>query len=209
MTVSSYIDSVNKMSRPKDSYHHGDLRQSLVKAAIKGLNEYGIDGLSMRKLADAVGVSRSAAYHHFRDKRELLCAIAEDGFHLQDSMLETLPEGDTRKRFSQLVKLYLHFATTHPEQYDLMYGREIWKSGSATSALDQAAKQSFKLWLTEVAHLQSEDALSRDLPTLRLAQVTWGTLHGLCRLINDGIYADTGNLEEMGETAVEVLLRST
>jgi AcrR family transcriptional regulator len=64
----------------KTKYHHGDLRKSLVSTATKMVTEDGIEGLSLRKLAEKIGVSRTAAYHHFTDKNDLLCAIAEQGF---------------------------------------------------------------------------------------------------------------------------------
>lgn len=195
------------MSKTKPSYHHGDLRLSLIATATQMIHEQGIDTLSMRKLADAVGVSRSAPYHHFRDKRELLCAIAEDGFHAQDHMLALLPDTDGRLRFEHLVQQYIRFATEHPQQYDLMYGREIWKKGAASPSLEASAKRSFKLWLDEIGKLQSDGEMPDNIPTLRLAQVSWATLHGLCRLLNDGIYVDTDNIEEMGRTAVNLLLQ--
>ena len=70
----------SKKATTKGSYHHGDLRSSLLEAAKAMLSESGIEGLSLRKLADRVGVSRTAPYHHFKDKNELLCAIAQEGF---------------------------------------------------------------------------------------------------------------------------------
>ena len=64
----------------KKAYHHGDLRQVLLDQAAALLRDEGETGLSMRALAGRAGVSRTAPYHHFRDKRELLCAIAEEEY---------------------------------------------------------------------------------------------------------------------------------
>lgn len=195
------------MNKPKNTYHHGDLRQGLLDAGTQLIRKEGIDNLSMRKLADALGVSRSAAYHHFRDKTALLSAVAEEGFKAQDQILGKLPMSDNRKRFEQFVRSYIHFATDNPEQYDLMYGREIWKSGGASETLEQAAKRSFKNWLDEVEKLQNDGFMPNKIPTLRVAQATWATLHGLCRLLNDGVYMNRDDIEDMGQTAVELLLR--
>lgn len=195
------------MSTQNSSYHHGDLRRGLMEAAARLLREQGVAGLSMRRLADEVGVSRSAPYHHFKDKHELLCAIAQSGFADQDEMLTSLPEASLPERFSELVRRYIRFAYEHPEQYDLMYGREIWKTAEATPDLQQAARGSFKRWLDEIESLQAGHVLPPDIPTLRLAQVSWATLHGLCRLLIDGVYVNSDDIEAMGQTAVELLLR--
>ncbi len=198
------------MKSGKKQYHHGDLYRSLINASKKILQTTGLETLSMRRLAEVSGVSRTAPYHHFRDKKALLCAIAEDGFRQQDTLLEELTgnEGteNSAERFQSFVIAYIHFAVQNPEQYDLMYGGEIWKSGSATISLNDAAKQSFKRWLSEINKLQTEGLLKQEIVTLRLAQVTWATLHGLCRLFNDGIYVNSDDIDEMGRTAVSLLL---
>jgi AcrR family transcriptional regulator len=201
------------MKLSKQSYHHGDLQKTLISAARKIIQEAGPGALSMRKLAEVTGVSRSAPYHHFSDKTALLCAIAEDGFHQQDKILEGLVNhsGKTKphKNFEQFVLAYVHFAAENPQQYDLMYGGEIWKSGKPTAALEQAAKSSFKRWVTEISKLQQQGILQQGVVALRLAQVTWATLHGLCRLLNDGIYVNADDIDQMGRTAVKLLLNKT
>ena len=73
----SHKKSTNKH---KESYHHGDLRTTLLATAASMISEAGIEGLSLRKLAERIGVSRTAAYHHFKDKNDLLSAIARQGF---------------------------------------------------------------------------------------------------------------------------------
>lgn len=193
----------------ENKYHHGDLNQTLIAAAKGILQRTGLASLSMRKLAEDTGVSRSAPYHHFKDKKALLCAIAEDGFKQQDKLLEGMIDSDDAiLRFESFVVAYVHFAAKHPEQYDLMYGGEIWKSNNATASLDDAAKKSFKCWVSEVSKLQEQGVLTEDVTSLRLAQVMWATLHGLCRLLNDGIYIDPNDIDEMGRTAVKLLLKS-
>ena len=63
----------------KANYHHGNLRETLIEASAHIIKLQGIEGLSLRKLADQVGVSRAAPYHHFKDKNALLAAVAEQG----------------------------------------------------------------------------------------------------------------------------------
>jgi AcrR family transcriptional regulator len=199
------------MKASKQSYHHGDLQQTLISAAKQILQTSGLGGLSMRKLAEVTGVSRSAPYHHFSDKKTLLCAIAEDGFQQQDALLMDMINSSQslqpQQVFESFVIAYVHFAAQNPQQYELMYGSEIWRSGSSTPTLEQAAKTSFKRWVSEISKLQSAGVLQQNVTALRLSQVTWATLHGLCRLLNDGIYVDPDDIDEMGRTAVKLLLR--
>lgn len=197
---------------PKSRYHHGDLRQSLLDAATTIIREGGVDALSIRKLADKVGVSRTAPYHHFKDKSALLCAIAEQGFEQQAAAVNSLTRStgaDGRALFEAYVVAYIRFADENPETYELMFGKEIWKQGTPTESLQAVSKASFQHWLEWVGRLQQQGLLPADHATLRVAQASWATLHGLCRLFNDGVYVDRDNLEEMGKTAAAMLLSSS
>jgi AcrR family transcriptional regulator len=198
------------MKKEKQPYHHGDLRLSLIRAAKEILYTSGLNALSIRKLAEKTSVSRAAPYHHFKNKNELLCAIAEDGFHQQDALIErelvSSEETDPTLRFEKFILAFLRFASENKEQYDLMYGGTIWKNATPTKSLSDISKNSFKLWLREIEKLQQAGALKKTAPALRLAQVTWATLHGLCHLSNDRIYIDPKDVEDMGLTTVKLLL---
>jgi len=201
------------MSNRKTSYHHGDLGESLLANATEIIREGGVEALSMRKLADRTGVSRTAPYHHFKDKNQLLCAIAEVGFQYQEKSVNQIaddfPELDPLARFEQFVLAYIRFAAQQPETYDLMFGKEIWKVGSPTEKLKAASKASFRQWTQWIEELQQQGVFTNAEPSLRVAQTCWATLHGLCRLINDGIYLDRGDFEEMGRAAVSVLVKQS
>ncbi|MDR9405172.1 MAG: TetR/AcrR family transcriptional regulator, partial [Halothece sp. Uz-M2-17] len=67
-------------SKTSKTYHHGELRENLIEAAITLINEKGISDLSLRQLARYVGVSHNAPYRHFETKQALLMAVAEEGF---------------------------------------------------------------------------------------------------------------------------------
>ncbi|MCZ2723112.1 TetR/AcrR family transcriptional regulator [Marinomonas sp. 15G1-11] len=197
------------MKNTKSTYHHGDLKQSLVLTATKILKEDGVDGLSMRKLADQVGVSRTAPYHHFKDKTALLCNIAEQGFLLQSKNLSTYiinpKKSNCLTLFKEYVYSYIQFAEEHRETYDLMFGRDIWKAENITDSLKSESKNSFKLWVQWVEILQKEEVLPKTDPPLRVAQTTWATLHGMCRLLIDGIYLDNQDLAIMTQSAINLL----
>jgi AcrR family transcriptional regulator len=193
-------------------YHHGELRPALLDAANAIIRDSGIEGLSMRRLADQVGVSRTAPYHHFKDKNDLLCAIAEIGFEAQDRMISEILEGteseESEALFTRWVRAYIRFAHDNPETYDLMYGKEIWKRGTPTPSLQQISKGSFRLWVDLVARMQQQRILPASHSALRTAQASWAALHGLARLLIDGIYVERDDLEEIAETVVALITRS-
>ncbi|GAA5316681.1 MAG: TetR/AcrR family transcriptional regulator [Candidatus Pelagadaptatus aseana] len=194
----------------KSSYHHGDLRQQLLNEAVLLIREEGLAGLSMRKLAINAGVSRTAAYHHFKDKDDLLSAIAAEGFErFQKLHRDAVDRGldlASREGAMEFNRAYVKFATENPEYYDLMFGGQIWKSASLTESLKKVSFATFRDSVVMVKELQDRGAIRSDLDPLRFAQVRWSTMHGMSRLMIDGIYIDSSAVDAMCETAVDMML---
>lgn len=193
----------------KSKYHHGNLRTTLILAATKMLENDGIENLSLRKLALTVGVSRTAAYHHFTDKNDLLCAVAARGFRAWKVAEEAVFEDQSlsmEERYKQFFYNYIKFAADNPSLYDLMFGRTIWKEQKGTQSLKDVAYPSFQYQVEMTKTWQIKGLLPNNENTLRLAQVTWGTMHGIARLLIDGIYADMSHIEEMCDCAVRLFL---
>jgi len=198
-------------SPSKANYHHGDLRNDLLNAATSMIKEFGIDALSLRKLASKVGVSRTAPYHHFKDKNDLLCAIAEQGFKERiiaiDSynLPKTSPNGNhsSENPLKEYIIEYVKFAQSNPEIYELMFGRTIWKTQIDNQSLKNAAYPSFQHQLEVTKKWQSIGLLNPKSNTLRLSQVIWGTMHGIAKLLIDGIYTDSSQIEEICDCAAD------
>jgi AcrR family transcriptional regulator len=112
----------------RPTYHHGDLRNSLIRAALALVAERGVEGFSLREAARTVGVSASACYRHFSDREELLAAVAHEGL---DTLAEEMRaaaakhEGpgpfDAVQRFWDYATAYLHFALAHPAHFRVMH----------------------------------------------------------------------------------------
>lgn len=196
---------------PKAPYHHGDLRREMILVATALVEQDGIEALSLRKLAERVGVSPTALYHHFRDKQALLCAIGEAAIEQFSGLLQqgmATEKGGLEARFERFVTLYVRFALEHPELYELLFGRVTWKGeGPESEAFRRHARASFRSYAEMVVSLQAQGWLSPDLNPLRLAQVFWGTLHGVCRMYNDGLAFSTGDVEEISQYARGLLQR--
>lgn len=130
------------MRSGKDGYHHGSLHDVLLAQALEALEKNGVGGLSLRALAEAAGVSKTAPHRHFADKRELLVALAAKGFGLLAARLEavvgdpagtasgTAVVGDAAgagaSQASAILALrsaYLAFAQERPALYSLMFSR--------------------------------------------------------------------------------------
>jgi AcrR family transcriptional regulator len=104
-------------------YHHGDLRRALIDAARRLLEKEGPSALSLRAVAREAGVSPAAPYHHFKDKVELLEAVAGEGW---DMLNQALAEAKARtasitETMSELGVAYVCFARDHPALYRVMY----------------------------------------------------------------------------------------
>src|SRR5665213_3923660 len=98
-------ESQTAESRP---YHHGDLRRALVDAARRILEAEGPTALSLRAVAREAGVSPAAPYHHFKDKAELLDAVADEGWQMLDAgMAKAKAAADPRDKLTALGIAYV------------------------------------------------------------------------------------------------------
>ena len=194
-------------STSKSSYHHGDLSTTLLQAAMALIVEAGVDGLSMRKLADRVGVSRTAPYHHFKDKKALLSALALQGFRDYSQQIDAVrndPKLTPEQQIQQFVRVYLRFALNNPQSYDLMFGQPVWKSGQPSEALHIEAYRCFRNFVDQVETWQKQGVLPASCESLRFTQVIWSTLHGLCRLVIDGVYVESDSIDAIGDTVLKL-----
>ena len=200
------IFTMTQNQTARTSYHHGDLRETLLIAAKALIAEFGIEGLSLRKLAERVGVSRTAPYHHFADKHGLLCAIAAQGFRQRYDFMQTSynnPQLSDQEKLQQFICEYIRYAAQNPEVYDLMFGRSIWKQAKSTQELQDIAYATFQYQLKMIKHWQTL-GLILDADSLRVSQVLWGSMHGIAKLYIDGIYTDAARVEEISMMAVRL-----
>lgn len=186
-------------------YHHGNLRDVLLVEARRLLMEQGIEGLSLRRLAERADVSRSAPYHHFPDKHALLCSLALEGFEDLQQMLDGIDfdSQDLRTAMKQFVQCYLRFATEQSDIYDLMFGRLLWKHGEPTPELKEVAYSTFRRYAKRVDAVFTAQGGDGSTDTLRLAQANWAMLHGISRLLIDGIYIDLDDMDAVSQQAVD------
>src|SRR5512134_4066459 len=108
---------------PSKSYHHGDLKNALIKAGVEILSKDGIEGLSLRKVAQRAGVSHNAPYSHFPDKQSLIAAISTEGFkQLYDELSAAiaLHKDNPRQLLLEGAWVYVQFAMSNTDTFNIM-----------------------------------------------------------------------------------------
>lgn len=168
--------------RPK-TYHHGDLREALVAAAIALLEEKGLPGFTLRQCARRAGVSHAAPAHHFETADDLLAEIAARGF---ERFVATLANAADQVDGSPLAKLeamgraYVAFALANPAVYGLMFRLGV---GSLKSPhLKTAATAAWQQLCDGVAAVLGQ---KRQDEVIAKASAVWALVHGTATLLLD------------------------
>jgi AcrR family transcriptional regulator len=161
-------------------YHHGDLSRALVDAARRILETDGPAALSLRAVAREAGVSPAAPYHHFKDKNELLEAVAHVGWNALDAALTAAREkaADSNERMTGLGVAYVWFARDNPALYRVMYDRSRDKDSLPDQLKDDGAYCKVRNTIDE----RSGGTVSPiDLELATIA--AWCAGHGLAEMI--------------------------
>ncbi len=159
------------------TYHHGDLRAALVSAGLQALESTDISEISLRGLAREVGVSATAVYRHFPDKRALLTAMAMEGLARLGQLQQRAAEDAGDQAFSATGRAYVRFALANPGLFRLVFTHCDMRSDglpegnlAADMLLGRAAKVT-----------GGDKAAAR-----RFALQAWALVHGLAMLMLDG-----------------------
>jgi AcrR family transcriptional regulator len=191
-----------KRNRP---YHHGNLRRALLDQALITIRAEGVEGLTLREIGARVGVSRTALYRHFADKRALLAAVATEGFTtLRQQLVAAWEEGGRgRGAFDSMGVVYIRFAVANPAHYRVMFGGFV-DQHAAEPELGAEAAGAFQALVDALAALQ-RDAIVRDDDTMQMARFVWSVVHGVAMLGIDGQLPEPGAVEELMRYALERL----
>jgi len=163
------------------SYHHGNLRETLLKAAVDLIATAGPRGFTLRAIARRAGVSHNAPYRHFRDRGALFGAVATQGFReLTRAMLEAAEgQATALDRLRRAGLAYVEFALRRPEHFTVMFDAPI--PTTADPEGEAAARQAFGTLLDLIQQCQRDGLWPREDP-LRRALVAWSLVHGIAKL---------------------------
>lgn len=169
------------MSTSAQNYHHGDLRAALLKEGIQLLKQGGPEALTLRKLAQHLGVSHMAPYRHFPDKDALLAAISAEGFRQLRAQLEAAAnrEAATDTPLLREGLAYVRFALAEPAMFRLMFGAA--RPAGQFPELDTARSEAFQMLKQQV----STEPYSGE--QIAKARGCWALVHGLALLLLDGL----------------------
>jgi AcrR family transcriptional regulator len=168
----------------KTPYHHGDLKNALIRAGAEILAREGAGSLSLRKVAARAGVSHSAPYAHFADKETLIAAITTEGFQQLYDRLGAAIEANRENPSELLVEVayaYTQFAQEMPAFYKLMFSG-ILEQEQTFPDFVRISKSSFQLLVDLVVRCQAAGVLPEG-PADLLAVSVWSLAHGFTSLL--------------------------
>jgi AcrR family transcriptional regulator len=174
----------------KDSprgYHHGNLKEALLRAALELIAQKGPAGFTFAEAARWAGVSPAAPYRHFRDREELMANVALRGFEqFEVALARAWDHGrpDALAALDRLGKAYLAFARAQPAYYSAMFEAGI--PPSASPDLRAFGERAFAV-LREAAEMLSAQMPQQSRPpALMVALHIWAMAHGTASLFGRG-----------------------
>jgi AcrR family transcriptional regulator len=187
-------------------YHHGDLRLAVLAAAERILERDGIQGLTLRAVARAVGVSHTAPVHHFGDRVGLISELAAAGFRRYGAILaaaiDSSGNSGPQKR-KAMGRAYVAFARAHPDLFALMFRSELLDMNRPSLA-EAMKEMRLALWTASCAS-------NRPLETLQQAAratASWALVHGFAILLRDGCLLGTATTSSVDPLLEAVLDRA-
>jgi AcrR family transcriptional regulator len=192
-------------------YHHGNLKEALIRAALELIARKGPAGFTFAEAARSAGVSPAAPYRHYRDRDELLIDVARSGFdQFAQALTRAWGEGrpDPFTAFERIGRAYLEFARTEPAYYSAMF--EAGVPLDASFELRAASERAFAVLRMAADEVVAGMPSERRPPALMLALHVWALAHGIASLFGRG---DAGRRtlpmspEELLEAGILVYLR--
>ncbi len=168
-------------------YHHGNLREALIKAALDLISQKGPAGFTFAEAARAAGVSPAAPYRHYRDRDALIADVAKRGYEAFEAALTQGWNGgkpDAVTAFNALGRAYLAFAKREPAYFAAMF--ESGLSFASFPELKEAGDRAFNILRDACAALIETLPQGRRPPVMMVALHIWAFSHGIASLFARG-----------------------
>jgi len=177
------------MSTDKDEprgYHHGNLREALIRAALDLIARKGPAGLTFAEAARQAGVSPAAPYRHFRDREDLLANVALQGFRRFEAALAKAwddGKGGALAALDRLGRAYLDFARNEPAFYAAMFEAGV---AVGDAELREASERAFAVLRRAADAVCALTPPKGRAPALMVALHIWSMAHGIAALFGRG-----------------------
>lgn len=171
----------------KKSYHHGDLKKATLKKAVEMIQKTGEVDFTLREIAASLKVTHAAVYRHFKSKKELLSAIAENGFELLADLAEkeVVKSSSSKRQLLAFGYSHLQFAIKNPGHYRCMFHYELRGIRGKSKSYLAACESAFSV-LENLVETGMKTGSFKKGPTKTAAQFVWSALHGYALLTLDG-----------------------
>ncbi len=173
----------------RTTYHHGDLKNSLIEAGLEILAQEGLGGLSLRKVARKAEVSHAAPYAHFADKQALLAAIAAEGHRkIHDRLMEVLARhpNDPLRLLAGSAWAYVRFGLEFPAYYKITFSGTLENEHNYPEFMEYS-QRNIELLKTIIEQCRDAGILQTEEIDSEIQAISlWGQLHGLVSLIIHG-----------------------
>jgi AcrR family transcriptional regulator len=192
-------------------YHHGNLKEALIRAALELIAQKGPAGFTFAEAARWAGVSPAAPYRHFRDREELVADVARRGFDEFEKALAAAWHGGRPEPFAafdRLGKAYLAFAKREPAYYSAMFEAGI--PLDSQPELKDAGDRAFAVLRQATEQLVATMPAQGRPPVLMMALHIWSLAHGIASLFGRGDAARRPlpmSAEDLLEAAMLIYLR--
>jgi AcrR family transcriptional regulator len=189
--------------KPHHTYHHGDLRDALVLAALAEAEQGGPEAISIKALAKKLGVSQPAPYRHFADREALLQAVTAEAFRQFNAILrQAIDRPSKHSKLSRFAQAALDFGLRRNGIYRLMFASRTMACAEADGELHLAAREALALLI------EALEAPAVGLLRERQALQVWAALHGVITLAEQGLL--TGKVAQVSrEELVEDIVAQT
>ncbi len=173
----------------RTTYHHGDLKNSLIKAGIEILAQEGTGGLSLRRVARKAGVSHAAPYAHFTDKQALLAAIAAEGhrkIHERLTVVLASRSNDPLRLLVGSAWAYVSFGLEFPDYYKVTFSGTLENEHNYPEFME-ISQRNIQLLKDIIEQCRSAGILQTEEIDSEIQAISlWGQLHGLVSLLIQG-----------------------
>ena len=169
--------------KPRNAYHHGDLREALIAAALQEAEQGGAEAISIKALAKKLGVSQPAPYRHFADREALISAVAAEAFRqFSTELAGAIDKRGRRSKLSCFAQTMLEFGLSRNGIFRLMFGSRVIACAPEDSELHAATRETFALLVDAL------EAPAVGLLRERQALKIWASLHGVVMLSEQGLF---------------------